>query len=261
MRYRVVDVFSDRPLAGNGLCVVLDPCPDPLMQAVAREMNLSETTFPVVTSESSYEVRIFTPAEEMPFAGHPSLGTAWVLGPNTWEQTSAGAVVTVEADADGAVMSQPDPELTEVDADGIADALGLPGIEGAWRSVAGGLTHVLIPTSAPIGRIRPQVDAVAAIARRLGSISLCPFTRVDDKTLHVRAFMPGAGVPEDPGTGSAAGPIALLAREQWGTADDVLIRQGDEMGRACRIEARGVRGDVRVSGRVTACAEGQLLLP
>ena len=113
MRYVIVDVFSDRPLAGNGLCVVLDPCPDPLMQAVALEMKLSETTFPVVTGDGSYEVRIFTPTTELPFAGHPSIGTAWALGPNRWEQTSAGAVVTVEADADGATMTQPDPELTD----------------------------------------------------------------------------------------------------------------------------------------------------
>ena len=76
LRYRIVDVFSDRPLAGNALCVVLDPCPEPVMLAIAREMNLSETTFPVVVDEREYEMRIFTPLAELPFAGHPSLGTA-----------------------------------------------------------------------------------------------------------------------------------------------------------------------------------------
>lgn len=71
LRYRIVDVFTDVPLAGNALCVVLDPCPEPVMTAIAREVNLSETTFPVVTGEDSYEMRIFTPSAELPFAGHP----------------------------------------------------------------------------------------------------------------------------------------------------------------------------------------------
>ncbi len=76
MRYRIVDVFTERPLEGNPLCVVLDPCPPELMQRIAREANLSETTFPVQTGENAYEMRIFTPTVELPFAGHTSLGTA-----------------------------------------------------------------------------------------------------------------------------------------------------------------------------------------
>ena len=127
LRYRIVDVFSDRPLAGNGLCVVLDPVSESVMQALAREVNLSETTFPVVVADAEYEVRIFTPDEELPFAGHPSLGTAWVLGPNTWTQRTAGATVTVTADAAGAVMTQPDPEFTEIDGAGAGRASASPG--------------------------------------------------------------------------------------------------------------------------------------
>ncbi|MDQ3757601.1 MAG: PhzF family phenazine biosynthesis protein, partial [Actinomycetota bacterium] len=115
MRYRIVDVFTDRPLTGNALCVVLDPCPAELQQAVAREVNLSETTFPTVTAEDAYEVRIFTPGGEIPFAGHPSLGTAWALGPGRWTQRTRNVTVTVEADAEGARMSQPDPEVVEHD--------------------------------------------------------------------------------------------------------------------------------------------------
>lgn len=98
MRYRIVDVFSNRPLAGNALCVVVDECPQELMAAIAGEVNLSETTFPRRTGCASYTMRIFTPARELPFAGHPSLGTGWVLGPGRFEQTTSGAVVIVEAD-------------------------------------------------------------------------------------------------------------------------------------------------------------------
>lgn len=260
MRYRIVDVFTDRPLSGNALCVVLDPCPEPRMAAVAREMNLSETTFPTITGAGAYSMRIFTPAYEIPFAGHPSLGTAWVLGPGRWRQTTPGTTVTVEVTADGAVMSQPDPVITEVDPDGVDVALGLPGVEGAFLSVAGGTAHVLVPTTHPLDELEPELTAVARFAARAGGISVCPFRRLDDRTLHVRVFVPGAGVPEDPGTGSAAGPIALLARRRWGTDVDVVIRQGDEAGRPCRIDAHGEEGAIRVGGRVTPCAEGNFVV-
>jgi trans-2,3-dihydro-3-hydroxyanthranilate isomerase len=197
MRYRIVDVFTDRPFSGNALCVVIDPCPEPRMAAVAREVNLSETTFPVITGAGAYSMRVFTPAYEIPFAGHPSLGTAWVLGPGRWRQTTPGATVAVEATADGAVMSQPDPVITEVDPDGVEVALGLPGIEGAFLSVAGGTAHVLVPTAHPLDDLGPELRSVARVAARAGGISLCPFRRLDDRTLHVRVFVPGAGVSED----------------------------------------------------------------
>ena len=136
LRYRLVDVFTDRPLWGNPLCVVLDPCPSELMQAIAREANLSETTFPSQTGEDSYEMRIFSPTLELPFAGHPSLGTGWLLGPRRWTQVTSGATVIVEADKDGATMSQPQPqfERLEEQREAILAALGLRTADGISRS-------------------------------------------------------------------------------------------------------------------------------
>lgn len=84
--------------------------------------------------------------------------------------------------------------------------------------------------------------------------------RVDDATLHVRVFVPLAGIPEDPGTGSMAGPIAVFARHHLGTDVDVLVRQGDEIGRPCRIEAHAEEGAITIGGSVTACAEGRFVL-
>jgi trans-2,3-dihydro-3-hydroxyanthranilate isomerase len=239
---------------------VLDPAPEPVMQAIAREVNLSETTFPVVIAEDEYDVRIFTPGEEMPYAGHPTLGTAWVLGPRAWKQTSPGGTIVVEADFTGAVMSQPDPEIVEVDAAPCVAALGLPGAEGAYRATIMGLSHVFVPTVAPIEGLTPDPTAVAAAARQAGGSSLAPVRRIDDTTLHVRLFAPGLGVTEDPGTGSAAGPVGVLTRRLWSMADDIVIRQGDEVGRPCRIEVHAELGNVRVGGRVAACAEGVFTL-
>ena len=218
------------------------------MQALAHEVSLSETTFPVVTADAEYDVRIFSPDAELPFAGHPSLGTAWVLGSKRWTQTSPGAVVTIDADADGAVMSQPDPEFTDVDAASFVAALGLPGAESAVRANVGGMIFTIVATDAPIDGIRPCGTATAVVRR------------IDDQNLHVRVFGPAPGIPEDPGTGSAAGAVGLFARTVWGTAADVVIRQGDEMGRPCRIDVHAELGNVRVGGRVSACAEGTFTL-
>src|SRR5947209_16254596 len=126
-------------------------------------------------------MRILTPAGELPFAGHPSIGTAWVMGPGTWEQTTSGAVVTVVADEQGAEMTQPDPELTPVDDTGVAAALSLGGVEGVYRSVAGGTRHVLVPTTDPLDQLRPDLSAVAARAAAADGMTLCPFRRIDDR--------------------------------------------------------------------------------
>lgn len=269
LRYRIVDVFSDRPLAGNALCVVLDECPERWLTSIAREVNLSETTFPTVTGSptggapGSYRTRIFTPGAELPFAGHPTIGTAWVLGPEAWTQTSTGAVVTVEADADGARMVSPRPVLTEVDAGDAVAALGLAGAEGAWLALAGGLHTLIVATDAAIDSLRPDLSAVsrAAAAAAPGCANVAVVRRRSDTALHVRVFVPGFGIPEDPGTGSAAGPIATVARQQWGTDHEITIHQGAEMGRPSTITVElGGDGPI-VGGRVSAFAEGRLTVP
>jgi trans-2,3-dihydro-3-hydroxyanthranilate isomerase len=260
LRYRIVDVFSATPLSGNALCVVLGECPEERMGAIAREVNLSETTFPSITGPNAYRNRIFTPATELPFAGHPSLGTAWALGPGRWEQTTSGAVVSVESHAYGAVMTQPDPSITEVAADGAAAALGLDGVEGAFVAAAAGNRFLLVPTSADLAGAAPDHLALGRLAAGADAVGVCAIRLLSDRDLHVRGFFPGAGVAEDPGTGSAAGPIGVLARRLWTTSVDLTIRQGDEIGRPCRIEVHAEEGDVRVGGPVVACAEGRFLL-
>lgn len=259
LRYRIVDVFTDRPLAGNALCVVLDPCPDPVMRAIAREVNLSETTFPTVIAPDAYEMRIFTPASELPFAGHPSIGTAWVLGPGRWSQTTAGATVSVEAGADGAVMEQPTPVFDEVDASGAVSAVGV-GAGRAWVGSAAGLRHLILPRDEPIEGLRPDLVALEGIAGSLRCTSVAVVRPLDDDTLHVRVFAPGEGIPEDPATGAAAGPVAVLCRRLWSTSVDVTILQGSEIGRPSRIEVHAEEGAVRVGGRVVPCAEGRFTL-
>ncbi len=257
MRYRLVDVFTDTPFAGNPLCVVLDACPPKLMQPIAREVNLSETTFPVKTGPASYDMRIFTPSIELPFAGHPSVGTAWCLGPGRWTQTTAGGTVTVEATRVGARMTQPVPDLTAAvvpDTEVVA-TLGMRSAERVIRSTAGGVTHLLVATSDPIDGLQPDLGQVATVSRRCEAHTIVPMRALNDATVHARVFAPAAGVPEDPGSGSAAGPIALVAKQMWDTKPSLNVLMGAEIGRPSRIEV-DIVDEIWVGGPVVISAEG-----
>lgn len=260
--FRIVDVFTTTPLTGNALCVVFEPAPEPVMAAVAREVNLSETTFVTCTGPRSYDVSIWTPAGEVPFAGHPSLGTAWALGPGRWNQRSPGATVEVVATEEGAVMTQPDPVMTEVSPASALLALGLPpeADAGAWVADVGGFRHLLVPTDRRIDRLEPQPGALRAAAREADAMGVAVFAPLDDANLHARVFIPSSTVPEDPGTGSAAGAIGLVGRRVWGTAEDLVVHQGGEIGRPCRIEVHAEEGAMQVGGRVVASAEGRFTL-
>jgi len=230
------------------------------MQALARETNLSETTYPTLTAAAAYRLRIFTPYAELPFAGHPSLGTAWALGPGTWEQTTSGAVVTVVADTGGAVMGQPDPTIEEIEHAGLPAAVGVPGVDGGFLASVAGNRFVLAPTGADLSQAVPDHRALAAVSAQHSATGVAAIARLSDRDLHVRVFAPSAGIPEDPGTGGVAGSIGTLARLLWSTDQDVTIRQGAEVGRPCRIEVHAEEGAIRVGGRVALCAEGSFVV-
>src|SRR5581483_10345299 len=262
LRYRLVDVFTDVPLRGNPLAVVLDPCPDELMQAVAREFNLNETTFPVRTGDDSYSMRIFTQTIEIPFAGHPTLGTAWALGPNRWTQVTSGATVTVEADERGARMTQPDPGFEPLEEEGaeLVASLAIESADGVVRADVGGSVHALVATTEPIDRLDPDLARVAEISRRCRAHTVVPLRALGGSDLHARVFGPASGFSEDPGSGSAAGPVALFSRELWGTEERVTVAMGAEIRRPSRL-AVDVSSGVVVGGDVVVSAEGELVLP
>lgn len=231
------------------------------MQAVAREVNLSETTFPTLTGQDSYEMRIFSPTVELPFAGHPSIGTAWVLGPGRWTQVTSGATVTVEADEQGARMTQPSPQFEPVDEhrDEILAALGLATADSVVRSTAGGTTHVLVATSEPIDSLDPDLGRAAAVSRRCRTHTLVPMRAIDRGRIHARVFGPAAGVNEDPGSGSAAGPIGLFARQLWGTDERLVVTMGAEIRRPSLLEV-DISDQIVVGGHVVTSAEGEFYI-
>jgi trans-2,3-dihydro-3-hydroxyanthranilate isomerase len=206
-------------------------------------------------------MRIFSPTVELPIARHPSIGTAWLLGPRRWTQVTSGATVVVEADDRGARMTQPHPEFEALEdqQQAILSALGLRSADGICRSTAGGTTHVLVATAERIDGLAPDLTRVAEVSRICRAHTLVPMRADDRSNLYARVFAPAAGVPEDPGSGSAAGPIGLFARQLWRTDERVLVGMGAEIGRPSRIEV-DVENEILVGGRVTTSAEGHFLI-
>jgi trans-2,3-dihydro-3-hydroxyanthranilate isomerase len=279
LRYVVADVFTDMPLEGNQLAVFTDgrDLDDETMQALAREMKFSETVFVLPTeADADVRIRIFTPAAEIPFAGHPTLGTAFVLGaplqkPVIRLETGAG-VVPVELEREGARivfgrMQQPIPSVEPYqDADELLDALGVPESKLPVEVYDNGLRHVYVclGSEEEVAALTPDF---ARLARNGSALTTNCFAG-EGRRWKTRMFAPGGGVAEDPATGSAAGPLALhVARHGLSPfGEEIEISQGAEIDRPSKLFAR-VDGTaenverVEVGGSAVIVARGEFRLP
>jgi trans-2,3-dihydro-3-hydroxyanthranilate isomerase len=276
-RYVIFDVFTGSPLEGNPVAVFLDGSglSAELMQRAAREMNLSETVFLFDgDEESDARVRIFTPSEELPFAGHPVLGTAFFVGERDGLDTvrlrcSAAVVPIALRRENGAIeygeMEQPIPTWEEFgNASELLAALGVDRAELPVEAYTNGPTHVFValPDEAAVVAVTPDATALS----RFGVLGVSCFAATGDR-VKTRMFAPGLGVTEDPATGSAAGPLAVhLARHgvvPFGTR--LEIRQGAEISRPSLLYARAEgSGDaitkVAVGGSAVPVARGEYRL-
>jgi trans-2,3-dihydro-3-hydroxyanthranilate isomerase len=278
-RYVIADVFTDSPLQGNQLAVFTDAreIPEEQLQRLAKEMNYSETVF-VYTPEAGghARIRIFTPTSELPFAGHPVLGTAFVLAgplqlPEIRLETGQGIVpVALDRDESGRIlfgrMEQPIPrwELFEREQELLA-ALGLERSELPVELYDLGIRHVYVAL-----RDEPAVAALApdfqALVRLTGIVGVNCFAGSGTRW-KTRMFAPGDGVPEDPATGSAAGPLGvhLVRHGRISFGDEIEVTQGVEIGRPSRLHVRidgaGERIDrVEVGGSAVVVARGEFSL-
>jgi trans-2,3-dihydro-3-hydroxyanthranilate isomerase len=277
-RYVLVDVFTDTPLEGNGLAVFTDAraLPEDKLQRLAREMNLSETVFVYPAEQGGHaRIRIFTPTSEIPFAGHPTLGTAFVLAaplelPEIALETGAGIVSVRLEREDGRIsfgwMSQPVPTVKPYGA--AAELLAAVGVERSELPVEvydNGLHHVYValPSIEAVAALEPDMQALARLPDVLGANC---FAGAGDRW-KTRMFAPAGGVPEDPATGSAAGPLAChLARHgRIAFGDEIQISQGVEIRRPSMLHAR-VTGtaekieSVEVGGAAVVVARGEFKL-
>jgi trans-2,3-dihydro-3-hydroxyanthranilate isomerase len=276
-RYVVADVFTDAPLAGNPVAVFTDArdLDEARMQRLARELNLSETVFVLPPEQGGHaRIRIFTPELEMQFAGHPTLGTAFILGQpmqlvEIRLETGAG-IVAVELEREGPKvtfgrMVQPVPRWEPFDEpEALLTALGVKRSELPVEVYDNGAQHVYVALSSE--------EEVAALWPTLGGLGLPAALGTNcfagsGTRWKTRMFGLG-GIPEDPATGSAAGPLAVhLARHgriDWG--DEIEISQGAEIGRASTLYARAEGSEdqierVEVGGSAVVVARGEFRLP
>jgi trans-2,3-dihydro-3-hydroxyanthranilate isomerase len=275
-RYVVADVFTDTPLQGNQVAVFTDAreIPDDRLQSIAREMNFSETVFVYKPEADGHaRIRIFTPTSELQFAGHPTLGTAFILSvPLSLEQinleTGAGLVPVRLEREDGRIvfgrMEQPLPTVEAFDGvDRLLDILGVRRAELPVELYDNGTRHVFVCLGSEdeVAALQPDL---ARLARESAAVGFSCFAG-EGRRWKTRMFAPAFGVPEDPATGSAAGPLALhLARHgriEFG--DEIEISQGVEVGRPSTLYAR-VEGSadeverVLVGGSAVTVARGEL---
>ena len=276
--FRILDVFTERPLAGNQLAVVLDA--DGLgtatMQSLAREFNFSETTFvmPATQAGCDVKVRIFTPVYELPMAGHPTVGTAIVLhhqgviGDKAVFELGVGPT-PVELDAEGrAWMTQKEPTFgPEIDdRPGFAAALGLgPDDVRAdlpAQVVSTGNEFLMLPLASAdaLRRATPDFRNWMAVKSATEMEAVYCFFAGDGADFRARMFVPALASGEDPATGSAAGPLGAYAERHLGTRS-LVIQQGVEMGRPSVIRVEMTGGRPRVGGSAVIVAEGRLDLP
>lgn len=290
LRYDIVDVFTDRRFAGNQLAVVHGAGHLSAAQCLtlAREFNYAETTFPVPGDQGRYSTRIFTPGGEIPFAGHPTLGAAWVLrsrgelgGGEVVQECGAGEIA-VRLDGDQAELSAPPRDLIGPVADELAASmladlgLAMTDLAGAVWVAGCGLTFAHVPV-VPDAVRRAHVS-VTPLSRYVPAIETRdPFEGINlfsvagaAPALEVRSrvFLPGLAVPEDPATGSAAAGLgmALVASGTLPEGGTYEIRQGLEMGRPSRlhgrVEAVGGRASLcHVAGGVQPVASGDIAVP
>jgi PhzF family phenazine biosynthesis protein len=288
-RYKVVDVFTSRPLLGNPVAVVLDAedLDTPAMQHIASWTNLSETTFllPPTTSEADYRLRIFTPRSELPFAGHPTLGSAQAvlesgrvkprLGGRLIQQCGVGLVeVTIGGGGESGQLAfaLPPSKIEPLGAADIAELEAVLGCSGDIKTAPAivdvGAVWVVAHMSdaAAVIGLRPDLGRLAAFERRLGVTGVTAFGAhtAGEPGIEVRAFAPSCGVDEDPVCGSGNGSVAAF---QWARGllprggGHYVAAQGRCVGRDGRVMVNvGANGEIHIGGACVTCVEGTITL-
>ncbi|MFC5365873.1 PhzF family phenazine biosynthesis protein [Salinirubrum litoreum] len=285
-RTLLVDAFTTEPTAGNAAGVVPDA--DGLsaeqMQAIARELAVSETAFLQSSGSADRRVRYFTPTQEVALCGHATIASHAHLhedgvierGTHTLE-TNVGVLEIEIGEDDRVWMTQDQPTVRQVDLDWaeVGDALGID--PAAFRDVAAdvppavastGMAFLLVPVNflEHLGNADPDFAAIEALAEAHDAVGVYAFTfdaLGADSTLHGRCFVPGAGVPEDPVTGTASGACGAYLRHVGAfddLPDEMTFEQGHFVDRPGVVSVR-VGDEVRVGGRAVTTLEGSMVIP
>jgi PhzF family phenazine biosynthesis protein len=269
LSFKQVDVFTARPFFGNPVAVVIgaEGLDAAAMQRIAAWTNLSETTFllPPTQPAASYKLRIFTPRQELPFAGHPTVGSAHAaiesgfakpVGGKLKQECGAG-VLDLTVEGNRIFVNAPQPKLSEVQAP-------LFGKGRAIRVDVGPIWIVAdLGDARAVDGLKPDMAAISALSKDLKASGATVFGRTGDASapLHVRSFAPAQGIPEDPVCGSGNISVAAYLREtgllkEFGSS--YTARQGMQVGRDGRVQVRVSADAIQIGGEAVTCVDGNL---
>lgn len=276
LKFKQVDVFTTRPFFGNPVAVVLDAesLDSAAMQRIACWTNLSETTFLLrpATPHADYRLRIFTPRQELPFAGHPSVGSAhaalesgFVKSKSALRQECGAGILELRVEDDGRIFLRgPQPKVSELQLS--ASAFGVPLAPGSRPArVDVGPVWIVgeVSDARALAALSPDMSALGEWSRSLEATGLTMFAPSGEaeSAIHVRSFAPAHGIPEDPVCGSGNLSVAAYLRfngqaQRFG--ERYIARQGMALGRDGRVAVRLDHDGERIGGHAVTCVDGKL---
>jgi PhzF family phenazine biosynthesis protein len=269
-RFKQVDVFTAKPFRGNPVAVVIDAegLDAETMQRIARWTNLSETTFLLPSRVADYRLRIFTPLQELPFAGHPTLGSAhaalesgFVAKKAALKQECIAGVMDLAVDGGEIFVRGPQAKIQEIQSARIARTLGVAA-KGFLRVDVGAVWVIAEVASADaLAGAKPDLAALADASRELDIAGVTLFAPSGKGEMHVRSFAPAHAIPEDPVCGTGNLSVAAFLRhtgqlERFGQR--YLARQGMQLGRDGRVSVRVDADGIRIGGPCVTCVDGTL---
>lgn len=270
MRFKQVDVFTERPFFGNPVAVVLDAegLDTAAMQRIACWTNLSETTFLLPSEKADYRLRIFTPRQELPFAGHPTIGSAHAALESGFVRAGAGklrqeclaGVLDLSVEGKEIFVKAPEPKVIPVE-------MPAPYGSHALRVNVGPVWIVAeLPDAAALAALEPDMAEITSLSEKYEATGVTLFGRSGDKqsAIHVRSFAPLHGVPEDPVCGSGNISVAAYLRhknelKKYGSR--YVARQGMQVGRDGRVSVRVSENQIEIGGQAVTCVDGTLRTP
>jgi PhzF family phenazine biosynthesis protein len=274
VKFRQVDVFTDKPFLGNPVAVVIgaDGLDGQTMQRIACWTNLSETTFLLESSRADYRLRIFTPRQELPFAGHPTIGAAhaalesgFISRKSRLKQECGAGLIELSVEDDGRIFLRgPAAKAARVEKQipsiPLAPASAVMKVDVGPVWVVGEVTD-----AAALAALKPDMTALAEWSEALRVTGATVFAPSDDSLsgIHVRSFAPAHGIPEDPVCGSGNLSVGVFLREnelleRFGNA--YIARQGMQLGRDGRVSVRVRQDFIEIGGHAVTCVEGMLNL-
>jgi PhzF family phenazine biosynthesis protein len=266
-RFKQVDVFTDKPFLGNPVAVVIgaEGLDTAAMQRIASWTNLSETTFLLKSTKADYRLRIFTPRQELPFAGHPTVGSAhaalesgFVTKKSKLTQDCAAGIIELSVEDDGRIFLKgpaPKTELLKIQLPSIplAPASRVLKVDVGPVWVIGEMTD-----ARALAALKPDMTAIAEWSRSLEVTGITLFAPADDamSQIHVRSFAPAHAIPEDPVCGTGNLSIAEYVGNRFGA--EYIARQGMQMGRDGRAYLRIRPGHVELGGHAVTGVDGTI---